>query len=32
MLMMDNGKDINDNDYDDNNQIEMFEYDCDDIW
>ena len=30
MLMMDDGKDIDD-DYDDNNQVEMNDYDYDDI-
>ena len=32
MLMMDDGKDIDDDDYDDNNQVEMNDYDYDDIW
>ena len=31
MLMMDHGKDIDDDDYDDNNQVEMNDYDYDDI-
>ena len=31
MLMMDDGKDIDDDDYNDNNQAEMNDYDCDDI-
>ena len=31
MLMMDDGKDINDDDYDDNNEVDMNEYDYDDI-
>ena len=32
MLMMDDGKDIDHDDYDDNNQVEMNDYDYDDIW
>ena len=32
MLMMDDGKDIDDDDYDDKNEVEMNEYDYDDIW
>ena len=31
MLMMDDGNDINDNYYDDKNEVEMNEYDYDDI-
>ena len=32
MLMMDDGKDIDGDDYDDNNEVEMNEYDYDDIY
>ena len=31
MLMMDDGKDIDGDDYDDNNEVEMNDYDYDDI-
>ena len=31
MLMMDDGKDIDNDDYDDNNEVEMNDYDYDDI-
>ena len=31
MLMMDDGKDIDDDDYDANNEVEMNDYDYDDI-
>ena len=31
MLMMDDGNDIDDDDYDDNNEVEMNDYDYDDI-
>ena len=31
MLMMDDGKDIDDDDYDDNNQVEMNDSNYDDI-
>ena len=31
MLMMDDGKDIDDDYYDDNNEVEMNDYDYDDI-
>ena len=31
MLMMDDGKDIDDDDYDDNNEVEMNDYDYYDI-
>ena len=31
MLMMDDGKDIDDDDYDDNNEVVMNAYDYDDI-
>ena len=31
MLMMDDGKDIDDDHYDDNNEVDMNDYDYDDI-
>ena len=31
MLMMDDGKDIDDDDYDDNDEVEMNDYNYDDI-